>query len=285
MKIEIKAIIYLFLATMLWGLTFPVIKNAVSVVAPATFVTLRFALAALVLLPFIIGSFKKSSFKTIGAGIILGVLNSSVYLTQTIGVQTIDAAQAAFIVGTTVIFVPFMAPWFKLGKPRKIDVTAAVIFLLGLFIFTGFAMQFKIGSVWCFFSALGVALSIVFLQFTTKKALISLPLLAFYQILFTVPIPAIITIHAGYHNIFTFHAIIGILFCAIFATSIALLWQTKYQHFINPTKATLIYALEPVFAMVFASMINQEKITWLMTIGGTIMLIGSLLHVFTARQK
>lgn len=284
MKKEVTAVLYLFFATVLWGLTFPVIKNAVSVVAPTTFVTLRFALAALVLLPFIVSAFKQNSFKILGAGIILGLLNSCVYLTQTIGVQTIDAAQAAFIVGTMVVFVPFMAPWFHLGKTHKIDVIAALICLLGLFIFTGFALHFKIGSAWCLISALSTALGIVFLQFITKKPWISLPLLAFYQILFTIPIPAVLSVHADYHHIFTLYAMIGILFCAIFATSIALLLQTKYQHFVNPTKATLIYALEPVFAMGFARMINQEQITLLMIIGGSIMLAGALLHVFTVRR-
>jgi drug/metabolite transporter (DMT)-like permease len=77
---------------------------------------------------------------------------------------------------------------------------------------------------------------------------------------------------------------IGILFCAIFATSIAILLQTKYQHFVNPTKAALIYALEPVFAMLFAWTINQGDITSLMIIGGTVMLLSTLLRIFAKPQ-
>lgn len=285
MNRKVKAILFLFIATVFWGGTFPVIKNAVTFVTPATFVTVRFALAALILLPFAIKEFKHNSFATLKAGIILGTLNGGLYLMQTIGVETIDAAQAAFIVGAAVIFVPFIASWLKVAHLRWIDIVAAISCLVGLFIFTGFALQIHSGSLWCLLSTICAALNVVYLQITTRKNIHSLFLLTFYQILFTLPIPVILSLRSNYHNIFTLHALIGILFCAIFATSFALLLQTKYQHFINPNKATLIYALEPVFATLIAWGIRQEQITTLMIIGGTIMLASTLLRTFAVHRR
>jgi len=284
MKKELHAILFLLLATLIWGFTFPLIKNAINFVAPSVFVTIRFTLAAIILFPLVFKELKKTSLKVLGAGIILGLLNGGIYFMQTVGVQTISAAQAAFITGTTVILVPFISPVFKVGKTRLLDVTAAILCVIGLFIFTGFAMDFRVGSVWCLLAATCAAVSVVFLQLATKKNFTSPLALTFYQILFTAPIPLIFSLHSNYHNIFTLHAMIGILFCAIFATSIAILLQTKYQHFVNPTKAALIYALEPVFAMLFAWTINQGDITSLMIIGGTVMLLSTLLRIFAKPQ-
>ena len=284
-KKEIKAILFLFLATAFWGGTFPVIKNAVVFVTPTVFVTLRFALATLILLPFAIKEFKHNSFATVKAGMVLGTLNGGLYLMQTLGVETIDAAQAAFIVGAAVVFVPFIASWFKVARLRWIDIVAAISCLVGLFIFTGFALQIHSGSLWCLLSTLCVALNVVYLQIATRKNTHSILLLTFYQILFTLPIPAVLSLGSDYHNVFTLHALIGILFCAIFATSFALLLQTKYQHFINPNKATLIYTLEPVFATLIAWGIRQEQITILMIIGGMIMLVSTLLRTFAVHRR
>jgi len=278
---EVKALIYLTLITVLWGLTFPLIKNALTAIAPATFVTVRFGLASLILLPFIIRDFKQSSVRPLVAGVILGTLNGLAYLLQTVGLQTISAAQAAFIIGITVIFVPLITPWLRLGKPHKIDFIAALLSILGLYIFTGFALQIRIGSLWCLLSTVSSALSIVFLQFITKKNPTSLSLLAFYQVLFTIPIPAVISTGDAAQNLAAPAVLAALLFCAIFATSIAFMVQTKFQHFVNPTTATLIYGLEPVFAMFFAWPINHAPITCLMLIGGTIMLLGTFLHAAT----
>jgi len=284
MKKEIRATLFLFLATVLWGGTFPVIKNAVAVIDPTVFVTLRFALGALLLLPFALKEFKYNSRATLKAGMALGLLNGGIYLLQTIGVRTIDAGQAAFIVGAAVVLVPFLAVWFKVAKLRWIDTVAAGACLIGLFIFTGFALNIHSGSWWCLISTICVALNVIYLQMVTRKNNHSIFLLTFYQILFTLPLPAVLSLGASYHNIFTPPAFFGILFCAIFATSLALLLQTKYQHFVNPNKATLIYTLEPVFATVIAWGMHQEPITLLMIIGGIIMLSSTLLRAFAIRQ-
>lgn len=284
MKKEINAILFLFLATAFWGGTFPIIKNAVAFVAPTVFVTLRFALAAIILLPFAIKEYHHHSWKTVKAGMILGGLNGGLYLLQTLSVETIDAAQAAFISGSAVILVPFIAAWLKVAKLRWIDLAAAAACLVGLFIFTRLALNIHSGSFWCLLSTICAALNVIYLQITTRRNIHSLFVLTFYQILFTLPIPAVLSLSANYHNIFTLHALIGILFCAIFATSIALLLQTKYQHFVNPNKATLIYTLEPVFAMIIAWGIGQQSITIGMIIGGIIMLGSILLRAFVIKQ-
>jgi drug/metabolite transporter (DMT)-like permease len=45
MKLSSKANLYLLLATLMWGITFPLTRNALTEVDPFVFVSLRFALA------------------------------------------------------------------------------------------------------------------------------------------------------------------------------------------------------------------------------------------------
>lgn len=276
MRKTTKASLILLLVTAAWGFTFPLIKDANGFITPSQFVTIRFAIGAIILLPFVIRSFRDSSWWILLFGLALGLINSVIYVTQVAGLKTISSGQAAFIIGLNVLFVPFLNWLFKLGKLHKRDIAVAMAYLLGLMIFTKFTFQNVAGNWWCVLSAFNIALSIVILQFATAKKHISAQLFTFYQILLTVPVPLLFSLHGNYHDIFTPKVVIALLFCAIFATSIALFLQAKYQHFISATRAAFIYSLEPVFACVLAWILNGEALTGVMMLGGMVML-GSLL--------
>ncbi|HCU05931.1 MAG TPA: hypothetical protein DIC51_06630, partial [Coxiellaceae bacterium] len=282
MKQENKSTLYLFAIAAIWGLTFPLMKIAIVDVTPSTFTAIRFMAAAILFIPFVFFDFfKKNSLEIIGAGVVLGLINTGVYITQAIGLKTIGSAQAAFIVGSNIILIPFLAPLFKLNKLAKTDLIAPFICLIGLFILTGSSFHFDTGELWCLLSALSVALSIVFLQFiTTQKAIRAFRLIVFYQLAFTAVVPGLLMPHHDIPHLFKFSVIIPILFCALFASNIALFVQAKYQSKVSATRAALIYALEPVFASVFALIINDELITRNIFIGGCLMLFGIILHVW-----
>jgi len=243
---------------------------------------IRFMIAAVLFIPFVFFDFfKKNSLEIVGAGVVLGLINTGVYITQAIGLKTIGSAQAAFIVGSNIILIPFLAPLFKLNKLTKTDLIAPFVCLIGLLILTHFSLHFGVGELWCLLSALSVALSIVFLQFvTTHKAIHAFRLLVFYQLAFTAIVPGLLMPHGDIHHLLKLSVIIPILFCALFASNIALWVQAKYQSQVSATRAALIYALEPVFASVFALIINNELITRNVLIGGCVMLFGIGLHVW-----
>lgn len=279
-KAGYKASAILLFATASWGFTFPLIKNAVASISPFAFVFIRFLVAAIVLLPLVVRDFKNSSIKLVTVGIVLGLINSAIYTTQAIGLETISSAQAAFIVGLNVLFIPLLSPAFKLGKIRIIDVAASLIYLVGLLIFTDFTLQNQIANLWCLLSAFAIAISIVFLQAATVKSdTQSYKLLAFYQIIFTIPISLVLSPHVPYQKLLKIEVISSLLFCAIFATVIALLLQVRYQRFVTTTRAALIYSLEPVFACIFGLLLNREIIGIRMILGGIVMLTSLMLQI------
>lgn len=267
----------LLFVTLCWGLSFPFIENAVQVADPMVFVTVRFLLAALFLTPTIIFSTSHHSKNVFIAGILLGACNTIIYASQSIGLQTLTAAETAFITSINVVLVPFILPFFALGKPRVHDILGSLLCFLGLFFLLGHDLSHaNIAYAWVCLAAIFVAISIAYLQKVTSKK-ICVNYLVFYQVLFTAVFSSIFTIHKDYHTIVSVNVIEAILFCAFFATTLALWLQAKYQHYTTASHAAMIFSLEPVFASLAGYMINHETLSWHAWVCGGLIFLGVLI--------
>jgi len=267
----------LLFVTLCWGITFPLVGNAMHTVDPFVFVMVRFLFAAVILLPFIFSEIKNGTKAVLIAGIIIGALNAVTYISQTIGMKTVSSAEGSFITGVSVVLVPFILPIFSLGMPSKKDVLCSMLCLLGLFFLVGSDFShIHSGAAWVLLCALAVAITIVYLQKVSAK-LPSLGLLAFYQIFFTAVFTAPFTVGKSFQPLLTSEILGALSFCAIFATSIALLLQTKYQHYTTANKAAMIFCFEPIFGSLFGYLINGEKISWAILVGGACILSGVVL--------
>lgn len=271
---SLKGDLVLVFITLCWGITFPLIENAMHEINPFTFVMIRFSLATLILLPFMLCYLKQSQpIKLIQGGIILGILNTITYSFQSLGMVTVTASHAAFITGISVIIVPFILPLFSLGKPNKLDVFCSLICLIGLFFLTGADLNtFNLGDFWILICAFFVAITIVYLQKISQQ-LQQLELLAFYQIIFTAFFSGLLAYDKSFYGLFNSNALIAILFCSIVATSLVLFLQTKYQKFTTANRAAMIFCLEPIFGSLFGYLINGEKLTFISFVGATLIIL------------
>jgi drug/metabolite transporter (DMT)-like permease len=103
--------------TVVWGLTFSMVKRSLDQIAPFVFMTYRFALATLVMLPFLEKGLRGLDRRTLGAGTLLGTLLYSAYSFQTFGLQRISAGNAGFITGLFVVFAPARGATAGPGRP------------------------------------------------------------------------------------------------------------------------------------------------------------------------
>lgn len=290
MQISTKANLWLVLIAAIWGLTFPLIKDAVSHIEPYSFVFIRFSLAALLFFPFIIKEWKQTNLPLVISGLILGIITSMAELLQTMSLQYINASRCAFINGTFVLMVPLLASLFKIATLRLTDLVCALLCLLGLYILTGADLQqINYGDGLVLLDAVCYALGIVYLQKVTRQVT-HYKLLSFYQILFVVPLPLFISaIHRFEMPQFNSAVVLALGVCAIMATVVTMLLQNKYQRHTTATKAALIFMLEPIFASLFGWLINREPITPNIIIGGLIILssiaISELLLLVNNRIK
>ncbi len=276
--------LYLLLVAALWGLTFPLIGESVQTQDPIIFVALRFSLAALFVLPYFLKHLCK---KTFVVGCILGVIQSVVFITQTIGLETVSASRSAFLTGINVLVVPFLSPLLKMGYPTRHDVVSALVCCFGIFVLTECDLgQITRGDVWILMSALCIGYSIVYIG---KQAATDIDprMLAYGQIVMTAGmswIPALFFSPFDFTPFFTVQAVTSLTICSILATIVAITLQAKYQKYVSLQLAAILFSLEPVFAAIFDFLLQGAPPKTYTVIGGSIIL-ASIFYLEMFRPK
>jgi len=267
----------MLLVTLFWGLTFPAIRVAVTDLDPFVFVAARFSLALLCFAPFVLAhrEARAGLRAALVPGLVLAALSWAAYVSQTIGLTRIGAGRAAFITGISVILVPLLAPLFHAGRPKFLELVAALVATGGLFLLTDpRGGGISAGDLWVLLCALLYAVYILVLQIFLRREPNPISL-AFTQVL-GVAILACLTLPLAGENSaadFTGRAWAALFFCATLAT-IGTFWlQARFQRDTTPQRVALIFAMEPVFATLFAFWILHEWLPALGIVGAALILI------------
>ncbi|MFO7765480.1 MAG: DMT family transporter [Pelovirga sp.] len=277
---QLNAELILISVTLFWGATFPIVKDAVSETPVLAFLWIRFALAAF-LLAVCAGRSGFNSLDRRGwlAGIVLGILLFLGYLFQTYGLTYTSASNAGFLTGLNVVWVPLLAgPLLK--KPAatgsKIGVVLAVT---GLFLLTWKSpWSLNPGDILVFICSVFIALHILGLDVFTRgydgRAL------AFVQIA-TMAILAcvgsLVFEPVSWPRTWSPSLVTAVVITAVFATSYAFWAMTSFQHRTTPTRAALIYTLEPVFAAIFSFWLAGERLSTPGWYGGGLIVAGMII--------
>lgn len=268
--------IALFTITIFWGVTFPIIKLALNDISPMFFISLRFSLAALLLLPFLWKPLINSNFDTIKAGLLLGSLYFIGFATQTVGLKYTTATKSGFITGTFVIFIPILQLIIERRKPSRGNIVGVLFVVIGLILLSSrgetvldilseIQNNLNVGDFLTLICAIFYALYVVYIDVITKKY--DYKALIILQVLFTGLTAFIFTLLFDLGNIETLKydfnktVILVILYTTIFSSILATVVQTKYQKTVTPTKAGIIFSLEPIFAALFAFLIINEGLS------------------------
>ena len=293
--------IALLFNTLIWGGTFALIKNAFNDISPLLFLGLRFGIAALIFLPFVYSSLKKTNKQTLIAGSILGFFYFAGFTAQSLGLNLTTATKSGFITGTFVIFIPILQLIIEKRKPKWFNLLSVFLVLIGLIMLSSkgenaidfikqLGSDFNLGDLLTLLCAILFAFQVVYVDVFTKKYEY-LPMV-FVQLLITgiggFIISFIFSISALETVKFTFNTtvIIAVLYTAIFASIIATVIQLKFQKFVSPTKAGIIFSIEPIFAAVFAYFLLSEKISNFGLIGCVLIFIGLIVsEIFSVKDE
>jgi drug/metabolite transporter (DMT)-like permease len=278
-KRQFHAEFMLATVTLFWGATFPIVKDAITEMPVMAFLWVRFAMAA-ILLAFIAGRSRIASLDRRGwrIGILLGTLLFASYLFQTFGLERTSSANAGFLTGLGVVWVPLMAgPILK--KPAafgsKIGVGIALLGLLLLTWHTPWTINF--GDILVVICSVFVALHILGLDAFTKGY--DARALTFVQISTMAVlgcIGSLIFEPTSWPQQWTSSLISAFAITAIFATAYAFWAMTTFQNRTTPTRAALIYTLEPVFAAIFSVWLAGDRLTTIGWFGGAMIVVGMI---------
>lgn len=261
----------LLVIAFIWGATFVVVQNAIAFLEPFSFNGVRFSIAALILgvwlLMFEKKQLKQLNKKLLLAGIIIGVWLFIGYAFQTIGLLYTSSSKAGFITGLSVVMVPLFSFLLLKNKPGVNAVIGVSIATFGLYLLTMTdKVSLNIGDGLVFICAIGFAMQIIFTgkyssQFPTLLlTVIQITTVAILSIFF-----ALITENWQQalqpEILLKSDVLFALIITSVFATAIAFFAQTKFQRYTSPTRVSLIFATEPVFAAGTAFIWANERLS------------------------
>jgi drug/metabolite transporter (DMT)-like permease len=267
----------LLAVTAVWGITFVVIKEALNETSVEAFLFVRFALAFVFLLGYLMSERQSVPLSTVTAGVILGVMLHLAYFFQTAGLQYTSATNAGFITGFNVVMVPILSTVFLRRPPTIAAFSGAVLATIGLMFMAGFSIpQWNRGDILVLVCAFMISVHILFTAyFAPKHNLVALTTVQMGTICF---ISLAHTTRTGTFPVSMSGYLWGtLLFTAIFCSAVAFLVQTAAQRITTPTRTALTFTMEPVFAVVAAFFVIGEVPDGSTIIGGILILSGMLI--------
>lgn len=278
----------LLLVAFVWGTTFVIVQKAIAFLEPYSFNTVRFFIAAILLL-FIIYFFKRSSFREfknknlLKSGTLLGFWLFLGYGFQTVGLLYTTSSKAGFITGLSVVLVPLFSYVLLKQKLNWQIGFSSLLAVAGLYLLTIHnSFSLNIGDGYVLLCAISFALHIVFTgKFAKSFDALCLTVLQLFTVSFLSFITAFFT--EQWQGIFAMNMLLksevitALLITSLFATALAFLAQTYFQSFTTPARVALIFAMEPVFAAITAFIVLNERLGSKALIGCILILFGMVL--------
>ena len=268
----------LVLVTLIWGSTFLIVKNAVRLSGPFTYLTLSYGVGSLTLAIIFHKRLMHITRAELLSGLVLGMILFTGYALQTIGLQYTTVSKAGFITGLSVPLVPVFAFLLLRQRPTQGAIVGFVLSLTGLFLLSfndKFNLAFGLGEMLILGAAFAFALHIVNVSKfaphvdAINLAIVQLTLISLLSLI-VMPIarePFVMPSLAVWGSVL-FMGVVDVAF-----TLSAMIWV---QQIVSGTRAALIYALEPMWAALFGFVLAGDKLSLLAWIGCGLILTGMI---------
>lgn len=271
----------LLLVAVVWGASYGLAKTAVTFYPVLGFLAVRFCVTSVLLLPTWRGLSKQQVKATLTVGVLLGLILTAIFVSETYGVSLTLASNAAFLISMCVVFTPFIE-WLVLrSRPDMVGFVAAGVSLAGTWLLTSaVSLSFNVGDGLILVAALLRAVMVTFTnKLTHGKNIPSLPLTSVQT--GTVGLGCLVLGIAGLpgglpplpdNPVFWYATGFLIVFCTLFA----FFAQNYALQRTSPTRVSLLMGVEPVFGALFAVYWLNESLSMTGWIGGSMIVAASL---------
>ncbi len=219
-------------------------------------------------------------------GALLALFFTAGFMLQTIGLQYTTASKSAFITGLMVVFTPLVQYLWERRPPTRANLAGIAIVIIGLWLLTDPAAEggLNVGDLLTFLCAIAFAGYIVYLDLASRP---HEPLvLTFAQIA-----PTALYCWLGVALLETprfeptWVTIGAVVYLAVAATIVTGYVMTRYQKETTPTRAVVIYTIEPVWTALMAAALLAERLTPMGLVGGGLILAGVLVSELAGNDK
>ena len=276
----------LMLVTVFWGATFLIVQLAVTVSDPFFFVGIRFACATLAIAACGLGVLRGLTRHEVWAGILIGVCIFLGYSSQTVGLQTIPSSKSAFITALYVPLVPLLQWFFLKRRPSVMNWLGVLLAFIGLAMLAGpdgTGGGIGVGEMITAFGALAMAVEIILIsRFATGK--INLFRVTVVQLAVTAVISFTVSVGVGESVPEFSWLLVGCTVLLGAASAIIQVTMNWAQKHVSATRATLIYAGEPVWAGIIGR-IYGERLPALALFGAVLIVLAVIVSEIKLRLR
>ena len=279
---HLRGILALLLVTLVWGTTFPAMKALTAHVSPAWIVFTRFALAALVLAPFL----RRAVRSDLRAGVLLGLLLFFCFVFQVEGLALTTSNRNAFICGLNVLIVPLLG--VAAGKwPERRIVLALLLAIGGLAALCWDSGAWTFGDTLALGAALCFGIYVKMMERYTRQAgsliaitatqIATVAACAGVWVLLTESTAGIAPVLLGEWP--------SIVYLGLVATAAIISLQTWGQSHSSANEAAVVYAFEPAAAAFFAFFWLGETMTARGWIGAALLISGMIVSQWNSAPR
>lgn len=301
------ATIWLVAMTVVWGSTFFTAKMAIDAMGacpsaegsskalpPVVLMLLRFTLAAVVFPVCFPQALRELTWPAFKAAFWMSIACVAGCIFQIVGLGMTTPSMSAFLTSLTVLFTPIVVWLWTREVPPKGLAVAVVISTVGLLLLTGpDAGGWGPGETLNLICAACFAVQIVMID----RFMRHVPLLGTTWLMFVVSIAltlALVPAFGGWTTLTATPWILEIahetlawaplLWLVLPGTVLAIWAVNRFQKDIDPTRAAVIYTLEPVFAAVFSYLFYEERFTRGMLLGASVLVAGNLVAELSKKK-
>lgn len=282
MQLHLRGILALLIVTIVWGTTFPAMKDLSDHFSAVWIAFLRFSLGGLVLLPFLLRA-RRADYV---AGAVLGLVLFAAFMFQVEALGQMSASRNAFITGLNVLIVPLLG--VMAGRmPENRIIIAVVLAIAGLFAMCWDGGAWRSGDTLALWGAVCFGVYVKLMETLTRKAS-NLMALTAVQII-VVAACAGLWIWQGSSTPVDWTELqsgvrgnlYNLIYLGLFATAAIIALQTWGQRHSSANEAAIVYAFEPACAAIAAYFWLAETMTMRSVVGGLLLIAGMIVSQWT----
>lgn len=300
------AILALLVVTVIWGGTFVWMKQGLAAVEAelgagherlgiGLFMALRFGLAALCLVAFVPAARRGLSGAAWRGGVWIGGLLFAGFVLQMLGLTEISPAVSAFLTSLYVLFTAVLTAGLEKRGPSLALFLGVVLATIGAGFIRGRPeIAFNFGELMTVACAVVFALHILATDRITRRvAAMPVTLTSFVWVTVgSVALTVVASCEEGSPSFGELAAMtttagfaVPMLLSSLLATVLALSLMNLYQRRLDPVRAAVLYAFEPIWAALFGIACGTDAWTVYLWLGGTLLLVGNLVAEIGQRRR
>ncbi len=291
------AVLKLFIAAVIWGLSFTLVRWGLESFTTSQLLFWRFLLA------YVIGEvgfflFNRKEFKKSNSDIKIsrntGIFLGLSLLFQIHGLNFTTATNSAFITATYVVMIPFVAYILFKQKIQKHDVGLGLLALAGMILllnlFNSLA-QFNYGDALTLVSAVTAAVQIILIGIYAKKCASSFRFNTYQTFWALIACAPFVIYETQTKNIglwpeqVTSLALWGMILLVLTVSILAFYLQVSAQRNLPTITASMLCLLEAPFSFIFATILLHESISVIQGLGAFVIILSAFLSVYFEQKK